>query len=76
MSDQARRLRAQERQSKAIIRKSRTSEPETDVCPIRGAEAVSLVFSLTKSSWALAGLALPDYSRARIPFRFVPRQST
>lgn len=44
-----------------------------DAAPIRGAEAVSLVYQLTRMSWSLAGRSFPTYARKDIPFRFVPR---
>jgi hypothetical protein len=45
---------------------------EDDLNPINGPEALSLVTALTKESWTLSGRALPEYTRADIPCRFVP----
>lgn len=46
---------------------------EVDLDPLSGEAAVSLVRRLTLESWSLAGLPLPEYTRAAIPVRFVPR---
>ena len=73
MSDEPRRLRAQERGSRAVLLKSNLLDDESDVCPVRGAQAVSLAVALTKQSWAMAGLVWPSYTRANIPIAFVAR---
>jgi hypothetical protein len=57
-----------------ILRKSRLGASELDLSPISGAEALSLVFRLTKLSYSLAGHTAPSYSRTDIPCRFVPRR--
>jgi hypothetical protein len=54
------------------LHKGRVGEPEVDFSPVFGAEALSLVHRLTLTSFSLAGLTLPTYTRAQIPCRFVP----
>ncbi len=53
------------------IRKT-TLGDDADGDVLRGPEAVSLVWSLTLQSWALAGKPVPSYPRSEIPVRFVP----
>ncbi len=65
--------RAKLRALRMTVRKSRLGEPEVDVVPTFGPHAISLVYQLTVHSYALAGVPLPDYTRAAIPWRFVPR---
>lgn len=72
MGDFDRSSRAQARHGRAILRKSRLQNLEEDLTPLSGPGAVSLVERLTTESWALAGFALPSYTRDRIPWRFVP----
>ena len=55
-----------------MLRKGRLSDPEQDPVPLDGPDAVSLVAALTRESWALAGLPMPEYTRAETPYRFVP----
>jgi hypothetical protein len=59
-----------------ILRKARVGEPEVDLSPVFGAEAVSLVYGLTRMSYSLAGQPLPVQDRAQMPCRFVRRQGT
>lgn len=73
MSDEARRLRAQERLGRVTLRKANLYEEGPTIAFANRSEAVALAFELTKYSWAVAGLAMPTYSRATMPFRFVPR---
>jgi hypothetical protein len=54
------------------LHKARLGEPEVDLDPVFGAEAISLVARLTRSSYSLAGHPTPTYTRATIPCRFVP----
>ena len=75
MSDADRNARARARQGRAILRKARLQRVETDITPILGADAVALVRQLTAESWSLAGLESPNYTRDRIPWRFVPGRS-
>lgn len=63
--------RAIARSERITLRKARLGEPEADLDPIFGAEAISLVSRLTRSSYSLAGAPLPTYPRAAIPCRFV-----
>ncbi len=56
-----------------ILRKSGLRATEEDLCPVHGAEAVSLVYRLTREAWSLAGLAEPSYTRQATPWRFLPR---
>ena len=56
-----------------MLRKSRLGPTEEDLSPVRGAEAVSLVYRLSREAWSLAGLEEPTYTRRETPWRFVPR---
>jgi hypothetical protein len=64
--------RAKARSERITLRKSRLGEPEAELDPVFGAEAISLVSRLTRSSYSLAGRPTPTYTRATIPCRFVP----
>jgi hypothetical protein len=59
-----------------MLRKSRLGPTEEDLSPLRGAEAVSLVYRLSLEAWSLAGLEEPTYTRRETPWRFVPRPPT
>lgn len=64
--------RAKARSERMMLHKTRLGEAETDLSPIAGAEAITLVSRLTRTSYALAGRPLPTYTRGAIPCRFVP----
>lgn len=64
--------RAKARAERMTLRKGRLGEPEADLDPVFGADAISLVSRLTRSSYSLAGRPKPTYTRATIPCRFVP----
>jgi hypothetical protein len=65
--------RAQARRARMTLRKARLGDPEVDLDPVFGAEAISLVHRLTLMSYGLAGKPLPAHARAELPYRFVPR---
>ena len=71
--DSARRKRAEERRSRASLRRGRLEAIERDTSPLRGEAAVSLVQVLTLEGWSEAGFSIPTYDRANTPFRFVRR---
>lgn len=54
------------------LRRTSLTEGEVDLDPIRGDAAVSLVWSLSRECWSLSGSPVADYTRDRIPIRFVP----
>lgn len=58
------------------LRKGRVGEPEADLSPVFGVEAISLVYRLTRTSYSLAGHPQPAYPRERIPCKFMPRRAT
>ena len=58
------------------LRKAHVGEPDVDLSPVFGAEALSLVYRLTRTSYSLAGHPQPTYTRATMPCRFVPRRAT
>jgi len=68
--------RAQAGRERMTLRKSRLGEPEVDLSPVFGAEAISLVYRLTRTSYSLAGAPQPTCTRASIPIRFVPGRAT
>lgn len=70
MEDAGRKARAEARRLRANIVRTRLGADEESV-DVRGADALSLVTSLTRAAWALRGAELPSYSRAETPFRFV-----
>jgi hypothetical protein len=72
MVEADRRMRAEARRARVVLRKSTLLETEDDPTPIRGDEAVSLVHRLTREAWSLAGLELPAYSRRDTPCRSRP----
>ena len=72
MSDADRSSRALARRGRAILQKTRLQSSEADITPISGPDAVALVRQLTAESWSLAGLEAPNYTRDRIPWRFIP----
>jgi hypothetical protein len=74
--DAARRKRAEARKGRAVLYKTHLSPSGRDPEPIFGADAVSLVVHLTRESYALAGVAEPNYTRDQIPCRFVRRPAT
>lgn len=76
MSDAERHQRALARLRRATLRKARLTAQEHDVTLIRGSDAVSLVEQLTRESWSLSRLPLPQYARTSIPCRFVRRRLT
>ncbi len=63
--------RAKARAERMTLRKGRVGEPEVDLNPVFGAEAISLVQRLTRASYALGNVSSPGYTRATIPCRFV-----
>lgn len=65
--------RAQARMARMVLRKARPGEADPD--PVFGAEAISLVHRLSRTSYALAGQPLPAYPRDKIPCKFVRRQA-
>jgi hypothetical protein len=71
MDDQSRRDRATQRAKVMVLRKGRLGEPEVDLTPIRGAEAISLATRLTIESFSLAGIESNSSDRLRV--RFIPR---
>jgi hypothetical protein len=64
--------RAKARSERMTLRKARLGEPEADLDPVFGADAISLVTRLTRSGYSLAGRPMPTYTRAAIPCRFLP----
>lgn len=74
MANAERRARAKERATRTVLHRTRLQPREKDLDPIDGPEALSLVTKLTLESWSAAGLPFPEYTRAEIPIRFVPRR--
>lgn len=72
----ARRARADARRDRATLRKTVLLPVESDLSPIEGPEAVSLVARLTRESWSLSGSTAPTYTRQQIPCKFVPGRLT
>lgn len=65
-------LRAKARGERMTLRKARLGEPEVELTPVSGADAISLVTRLTRTSYSLAGYQAAAYTRRSIPCRFVP----
>jgi hypothetical protein len=65
--------RAQARASRMTLHKGRLGQPVVDPNEVFGSDAISLVYRLTRTSYAFAGQPLPAYPRDQIPCRFVPK---
>ncbi|MBM4362391.1 MAG: hypothetical protein FJ104_06900 [Deltaproteobacteria bacterium] len=65
-------VRAKARGERMTLRKGRLGEPEVDLTPVFGADAISLVTRLTRTSYSLSGRQAAGYARRAIPCRFVP----
>lgn len=65
-------LRAKARGERMTLRKARLGEPEVDLTPISGEDAISLVSRLTRTSYSLSGQQAATYTRRTIPCQFVP----
>lgn len=76
VESEGRKARALARQQTAVLHRTHLEAVEHDLHPLAGSEAVSLVAMLTRESWAASGEPFPDYARASIPVRFVPRRLT
>jgi hypothetical protein len=63
--------RAKARGDRMWLHKAHLGEQQADPEPVFGAEAISLVTRLTRSSYSLAGSPTPTYTRATIPCKFV-----
>ena len=73
MDDVSRQKRAAERAKVMVIRKGRLGQPELDLTPVRGVDAISLTTRLTIESFSLAGIRSAAGSREGVHVRFVPR---
>ncbi len=69
----ARRRRAEARRARMTIRRT-TIDDDSDPHPVYGAEAISLTTQLSRMAWSLSGRPFPQYTRAEMPVRFVPRK--
>lgn len=76
MATDSRQARAAARREAAVLVRTHLKAIETDLDPIQGPEALSLVHRLTRESWRLSGRPFPAYDRATTPFRFVPGRLT
>jgi hypothetical protein len=56
-----------------VIRKGRLGQPEMDLTPVRGVDAISLTTRLTIESFSLAGTGSAAGARECVQVRFVPR---
>jgi len=71
MSDVDRKLRAEHRRERMMIRRARFDSSESDIFPVRGIEAISLATSLTRESWSISGRQWPGYKRNDTPYLFI-----
>jgi hypothetical protein len=76
MDNVNRKARAERRRQSAVLVRSKLQVFEDDLTPIRGVDAISLVWPLTLESWSLARLDNPSYERATTPYRFMPGRLT
>lgn len=58
------------------IQKGKVGTPSVDLSPTRGIQAIALASQLSFEAFSLAGQIPPEYTRAEIPIRFVPRGRT
>jgi len=70
--DPGRRQRAEARRVRAVLHRKHLASQETDLSPLRGAEAIALAVRLTRESYSMSGQTDPQYTREQIPYRFVP----
>jgi hypothetical protein len=75
-SESGRRQRAVRRAEIMSIRKGTLGSGDVDLCPIRGADAITLAIQLSREAFSLAGQPSPQYERSQIPVHFVPRRRT
>jgi hypothetical protein len=66
-----RKRRADKRRQTIVLVKRTIETQDLDFNPLSGAEALSLVWPLTRESWSLGRHRLPNYDRSTIPCRFV-----
>ncbi|HTV80373.1 MAG TPA: hypothetical protein VMF03_19125 [Steroidobacteraceae bacterium] len=66
------KARAEHRRRTIVLHRTVLKDVESDLNPLAGPAAVSLVERLTRESWAAAGKSIPTYPRQKIPVRFVP----
>lgn len=74
VSDIDRKLRAERRRHRTQIRYVRTSDVDVESSGIRGIEAISLAWQLSKDAWAISGQPFPEYDREKTPVRVIKRQ--
>lgn len=72
MSEHDRRMRAAERRSRAVLRRSSDGVLSQEGGDVVREEAMSLAARLTEECWSLGGMPWPQYSRGETPYRFVP----
>jgi hypothetical protein len=75
MAQADRQARAEARRGRVVLRKSSLQAVEEDLSPVRGAEAISLGYRLTREAWSLSGQEEPVYTRRETSWRFVPRKA-
>ena len=71
MDDRDRRMRAEARHQRVVLRRVLLGAPGPDLDPLHGPDAISMVTLLSRESWALSGRPWPEYERADTPCRFV-----
>ena len=72
MESSERAARAALRRGRSVLNRTKLGRAELDPALVSGAAAISLVHQLTRESWSVGGLAMPEYERHEIPVRFVP----
>jgi hypothetical protein len=72
MGSEERKIRARQRRQSAVITRAELMDAESGLETLRGPEAMSLAWRLTREAWSLSGQPWPDYDRASIPHRFKP----
>jgi hypothetical protein len=65
--------RAEARRGRLTLTKGSHDDPRGEV-ELRGAEAVSLVHTLTMTAWVWSREPLPQLARQELPCRFIPRR--
>jgi hypothetical protein len=71
-----RKARAELRRRMAVLKRTSLKRVESDLSPVSGLAAISLVGQLTRESWAAARKESPTYQRKEIPVRFIPGKFT
>jgi hypothetical protein len=72
MGSEERKARAELRRQRAVIVRAELADLQPNSEILRGPEAMSLAWRLTREAWSLSGKPWPEYDRTSTPHRFKP----